>query len=230
MACFRETRWQLAAALGIALALHLILAAVLAWTGLSHRDAATMPPETAAALEPDSHREEIAPTPPIGQGELRRRIDASLSAFSGEPAQQLAQRADDAADWLETHSTGEAMDDIGNVVCEAYAARTRAFAPVDPRPPGEFDYNTMLPYAVRQTVAEDGTSRVIYTWVDEEGRSMNVDVPLEASDPALTRALTLAERSALMRQLFQTSILPVLDSRLQPQPLSASQSPSPTHP
>jgi hypothetical protein len=99
-------------------------------------------------------------------------------------------------------------------VRNACGAQTRAYAPVDPPPAGEFDHNSMLPYAVRQMADEDGAQRIIYTWVDEHGRALEVEMPQEASDPALTTALKMAQRSPMMRQLFQTSVLPVLESQL----------------
>ncbi|MDZ7617036.1 MAG: hypothetical protein U1E05_08530, partial [Patescibacteria group bacterium] len=154
--------------------------------------------------------ESIAPD----RAELRGKIDGTVNQFLGGAPEKLSERAEGAAEWIESRSSEQAIDEIGHVVREAYEVPPRAYAPVDPPPPGEFDHGTMLPYAVRRLTGGDGSRRIAYTWVDESGRSLEVEMLEEASDPALTTALQMAQRSPMMRQLFQTSILPVLESQL----------------
>lgn len=152
--------------------------------------------------------------PAIDRQEVRKKIETSLELFANQDEVKLASRGEKAAEWLESRSEPESIDEIGEVVRDACDVPPRAYAPVDPPPPGDFDYDTMLPFAVRRTEEEDGSIRVTYTWVDEQGRAMEVAMPEAASDPALTAALKMAQRSPMMRQLFQTSVLPVLESQL----------------
>lgn len=217
---FRAKRRRWVAAIGAAVAFHLALGIFLAlsqpWSG--RVGLRTPRSERAAAPEAESDADDAAASPAsVDRAELRGRIEASLGAFSGEDEQRLAERATKAANWLESRSSEAAIDDIGEVVREACAAPRRAYSPIDPPPPGDFDHDTMLPYAVRHTVGEDGSTQVVYTWVDQQGRSIEVEAPLETSDPALTTALQMAQRSPMMRRLFETSVLPVLEAQLRPQ-------------
>lgn len=205
-------------AVGAALVLHLAIGGFLALSQPSIRSGGVSEtlPERVAYPEPDSVADAAQPAPPIDRDEVRSKIDASLVAFSGQDQAQLAKRAERAVSWLENRSSEAAIADIGHVVRDSCAVPSRAYAPVDPPPPGDFDHNSMLPYAVRHATGEAGATLVIYTWVDEQGRSKDVEMPLEASDPALTTALQMAERSPMMRRLFETSVLPVLESQLRP--------------
>lgn len=195
---------------------HIVLAVFLAVSrpGLRRGDGA--PAEGAAEAEPEP--EVPAPpeerSPPPQRQELQARIEASVERFAEQDREKLAERAESEARWLERHSSEQAIEQIGEVVREAYDTPPRAYAPVDPPPPGDFDHDTMLPYSVRQEAGADGSARVTYTWVDARGRSLEIEMAEEESDPALTAALKMAERSPMMRQLFQTSVLPVLEAQL----------------
>ncbi len=175
------------------------------------------PPETATRFVPNSTEEDSEPSLAIDRDRLRARIDARMGALRGNDPEKLVKQGERAAEWLESRSSVEAVSDIGAAVREAYEIPTRAYAPANPPPPGEFDYESMLPYSVRQLTSADGSDQLVYTWVDGQGRSMEVAMAPEASDPALTKALQMAQRSAIMRQLFQTSVLPVLESQLRRQ-------------
>ncbi len=215
---FRPKRRQLVTAVGAALALHLAMGGFLAlWRPSIRSGTSEALSDRGAYPEPDSAADAAEPAPPIDRNEVRSKIDASLGVFSGQDQEQLAKHVEKAANWLETRSSEAAIDGIGDVVRDSCAAPIRAYAPVDPPPAGGFDYNSMLPYAVRHTTGEDGSTLVIYTWVDQEGRSKDVETPLDASDPALTTGLQMAQRSSMMRRLFETSVLPVLESQLRPQ-------------
>ncbi len=209
-------RKQWAAALGAAVAAHLALGMILALSWPSIRGDLETLPESAAQPEPDSPVKPEDAVPPLE--ELRGQIQTSVDRYSGGDQQGLVQRGEEAAHWLERSSSEEAIDEIGEVVRNAYGAPARAYAPVDPPPPGDFDHDTMLPYAVRQTTGDDASTYVVYTWVDEQGRAMEIEMPEEASDRALTAALKMAQRSPMMRHLFQTSVLPVLESQLRQRP------------
>jgi len=195
---------------------HIVLAVFLAVSrpGMRRGDGALR--EGVADLEPEP--EVPAPAeeqpPPLERQELRGPIEASVERFAEQDQRELAERAAAGARWLERHSSEQAIAEIGEAVRKASDAPERAYAPVDPPPPGDFDHDTMLPYAVRQVTDDDGSGRVIYTWVDERGRSLEIEMAEEGSDPALTAALQMAARSPMMRQLFQTSVLPVLESQL----------------
>lgn len=203
--------------MGAAVALHLALGVWLASYRLGGQTMTEASLERTTPTGPDSSAGRVETSPSVDRHDLQEKIAITLDAFAGQDPQKLVRQAEGAADWLETRSSEAAINEIGEVVQDALGARTRAYAPVDPPPPGDFDYGTMLPCAVRQITGEDGAVRVVYTWVDEQGRSLEVETSLEASDPALTTALQMAQRSPMMWRLFQTSVLPVLESQLKPQ-------------
>ncbi len=215
----KRMRWV--ASFGAAMVVHIAIGVILAVSvpprerevEVAAETAAHADHETAEAVEP---AEDVSPA--VEKQEVRGQIAASMDRFAERDRQELAERGEQVAQWLETRSSEQSIEEIGVVVRNAYAVRTRAYAPVDPPPPGDFDLDTMLPYAVRQTTLDDGSVRVTYTWVDEEGRAKEFEMPEEASDPALTAALKMAQRSPMMRQLFQSSVLPVLESQLRPRP------------
>ena len=193
---------------------HIVLAVFLAVSrpGVRRGDGALA--EGAAELEPEVPAPPEARSPPPPRQELQGRIEASVERFADQDREALAERAASEARWLERHSSEQSIEQIGEVVRKAYDTPPRAYAPVDPPPPGDFDHDTMLPYAVRQEAGVDGSARVTYTWVDAQGRILEIEMAEEESDPALTAALKMAERSTMMRQLFQTSVLPVLEAQL----------------
>ncbi len=207
-------RRQLAASFVAAVAVHIALVVWLFFLRPGSPSLDEVPPQAAAGHGADPTAETAGESIPSDRAELRGKIDLTVNRFLGGDPEKLTERAEGAAQWIESRSSEDSIDDIGKVVRDAYEVRPRAYAPVNPAPPGEFDHGTMLPYAVKHLVSEDGSKRVAYTWVDEQGRSLEIEMLEEASDPALTTALQLAERSPMMRQLFQTSILPVLESQL----------------
>lgn len=207
-------RRQLAASFVAAVLVHIALVVWLFFLrpGSPPRDESL--PQAASTVGADPAAKTAGESIPEDRAELRGKIDLTVNRFLGDDPEKLAERADGAAQWIESRSSETAIDDIGKVVRDACEVRPRAYAPVNPPPPGEFDHDTMLPYAVKHLVGEDGAKRVAYTWVDEQGRSLEIEMLEDVSDPALTTALQLAERSPMMRQLFQTSILPVLEAQL----------------
>lgn len=207
-------RRQLAGSFVAAVVVHIALIIWLFFLRPGSPSLDEVPSQTAAVQSANSTAEPTGESIPTDRAELRGKIDLTVNRFLGNNPEKLAKRAEGAVQWIESRSSEDAIDDIGKVVRDAYEVHPRVYAPVNPPPPGNFDHDTMLPYSVEHRVREDGSKRVAYTWVDEQGRSLKIEMLEEASDPALTTALRMAERSPMMRQLFQTSILPVLESQL----------------
>ena len=206
----------MAAALVAAIVVHIALAVWLFLVRPWDASVGDVSPQTAAntSSEPDTSAEAAEKAALAERAQLRGRLDNTVNMFLNKDREELTEKAHGAAEWLETRSSDDAISDIGAAVQNACQVGPRAYAPVDPPPPGEFDHDTMLPYAVKKVVSEDGKTQVVYTWVDAQGRSLETEVLEEASDPALTTALQMAQRSPVMRQLFQTSVLPVLEAQL----------------
>ncbi len=210
-------RRRLAVSIGAAVGLHLAVGLYLIASRPTRESSDEAPPENVTRFATNSAEEASEPSSSIDRDQLRATIDARMGALRGNDPEKLVKQGERAAEWLESRSSVEAVSDIGAAVRDAYKIPARAYAPADPPPPGEFDYESMLPYSVWPLTSADGSDRLVYTWVDARGRSMEIAMAPEASDPALTKALQMAQRSAIMRQLFQTSVLPVLESQLRRQ-------------
>ncbi len=210
----RMKRMQWAASFVAAATVHIVLGVMLAVSLRPNPDELAAVPERRPGPPEEGPSVPAESPPAIDREEVQKKIETSLDLFANRDEGELASRGEKAAEWLESRSEPESIDEIGAVVRDACDAPPRAYAPADPPPSGDFDYDTMLPFAVRQTEEDDGSIRVTYTWVDAQGRAMEVAMPETASDPALTAALKMAQRSPMMRQLFQTSVLPVLETQL----------------
>jgi hypothetical protein len=125
-------------------------------------------------------------------------------------------------------------------VQQSVGAPQRAYEPVEPAPPGAFDYDSMLPYSSKKQVMDDGIERSVQIWVDKDGRVLTqtirrarddqgvmreyrgvygadgkffeTEVPV-ADDGGLNSVVEMMSRSEILQKVFSGAVLPALESQ-----------------
>ncbi len=204
-----------------AIALHAALAAVLVWTGVIRFS--TIEPATQTV-----RGEHVEITAEVSGGkveqvesnQLAEQLDRGLAEYQKLSPSQLDSRLREKTLWLEKHSSEESVANIGELLRSATGARTdRAYEPAATPPPGTFGFNDSLIYGVRRETDEHGRSQAFYILLDAQGRTMEVPVPPEQDRTA--RMIERMHSSPLLQQLWQQTILPLMDAQLSRQRGSA---------
>lgn len=164
---------------------------------------------------PPGRQQEKNP-PPADPAEVktpkgRLAMDAILAA-SKENALKLSdsERLDALhrhAKRIESMSSSKSVAEIGSVLQKSFNTRSRAFEPVLPRPPGEFDSDSALIHSVIRKKGPDGKEKAYFVLVDKDGRTFEAPAVDESSASAIEKMGS----SPLLRQLLQQAILPVID-------------------
>ena len=155
-----------------ALAAHFVLYTLLGlgWSDLRNRitgsrDTPT-PPTTAASADSNNSTSIDIPR-------LATQIEQGVNRQVLLPAEQNLKEFRKHAAWLDSHSSEKSISEISTAVRQATKAPDRAYAPVDPPPPGEFDMKSMLLYSTTKvTSTRDHIERTEQTWIDKSGRTM----------------------------------------------------------
>jgi hypothetical protein len=164
----------------------------------------------------------------IEPGHLAEQIDGGVAEYQKLAPSQLDSRLREKALWLEKHSSEQSLSNIGDLVQSATGARRdRAYEPAATPPPGTFGFNDAIYHSVRRETDEHGRSQAFFILLDAEGRTMEVPVPPDQEHVA--RWIERMHSSPLLKQLWQQTIMPILDakSRAQkPSPAGAAKAPA----
>jgi len=248
---FRSSRWFWP--ITFAVAAHVVLGGVLLYQKF----------EMAPAGEPGPKSKLVdlssAKQNPDGTGEVKPdALDKQISQ-GVKKASQMSDRERETilkerTAWVEKYSSVESMQQIGDVVKKSVNAPKRAYEPAENPPPGPFDYESMLPYASKKIVGDDGIERSQQTWVDKDGRVLKqtirrarddngvmkeyrgtytadgeffeTEIPV-TDDGGLNSIVETMSRSQVLQKLFSGAVLPALESQRQKQESSKSAPDSP---
>lgn len=229
-------------AIAAALSLHGALLGLLVWNSMHpapappHDDAPALPVKFTTIEQPPG-----AASPSVDPREVKYRIQRGVEEMTPLPTEQKFSMLRRNTRWLDEHSSAESVQQIGEMVRNATGARARAYAPVSKPPPGPFDYATMLPYSAHTKVDPDGKTRVHQIYIDKDGRTMEQTVRTQVTPGGERRTLIgvrgadgkwyetespdgegteqvnttleMMNRSPLLRKLYDTAVLPLLDSQ-----------------
>ena len=195
-------------------AIHLVALALVAQVRIvsipTTESAPSMPTDEVAGSDNELGIGSAAKVP--GEATIARWVDRSLNAKRDpDPKKQLS-ALEEQTRKLEKISSPAAVRDISDVMRRAMRTRDRAYAPVDPPPPGAFDFASGLIHSARVESGPAGEDQVYYVMVDKEGRSREVEAP-PGTDATAAAAIERMRRSPLLRGLYEQAVLPILDSQ-----------------
>ncbi|MBI1371153.1 MAG: hypothetical protein GC159_00085 [Phycisphaera sp.] len=230
------------------LVVHVTLLGGLIWWGLTPvaDHPATVNRERKAKERAEAEAEPKPEPSPVPQGVTEKMVEAKIKDAVENPPNidpELAQsELEKKAAYVDKNISEQSVKDITKMVRSAIKAEDRAYAPVDPPPPGAFDFQSMLPYSSKREVGTDGKQRSVEIWIDKAGRTMtkttrkgtdengNVVLyqgtgqkdakgdyiefatPYDKSQETLTNVLEIMGRSPALQRLFSEGFLPVLNS------------------
>ncbi|QNN25038.1 hypothetical protein HED60_23090 [Planctomycetales bacterium ZRK34] len=232
---FRKSRWFWP--ITIAVLAHVTLGVFLLYQKL---EIGAKPGPKSKLVDLSAARQNSDGTGEIEPAELDKQLDAGLAKTQAMDPRQREAITRERLDWIEKHSSVESVDAMSRVVKQSVGAPQRAYEPVEPAPPGSFDIDSMLPYASKKEVFDDGIVRSVQTWVDKDGRVMKqtirrskddngvlkeyrgtysadgkffeTEVPV-ADDGGLNSVVEMMSRSEILQKLFTGAVLPALESQ-----------------
>lgn len=250
---FRKSRWFWP--ITVAVLAHLTLAVFLVYQKL---EVGARPGPKSKLVDLSAASQNADGTGEIEPAELDRQLDAGLAKAQSMTDRQRQAISRERADWLEKHSSVQSVEAMSRVVQQSVGAPQRAYEPVEPAPPGTFDFDSMLPYASKKMTLDDGIERSVQTWVDKDGRVLRqtirrardeqgvtreyrgtigtdgdffeTEVPV-ADDGGLNSVVEMMSRSEILQKVFSGAVLPALESQREKaaqKPAETSDGTSPT--